>query len=179
MQHLLTLIIVMLVIGLSYTLIKWPGGMHMTFSQHAAATRYSKVYYSLLFLTTLPLLMWFLVAWLMPNKNLPGVFLGFAGIAVLFQILCTWFPEEGGRKTKIHRTLTGISGIAMLPLLLIIGVSASVPMAVRGVTWFGLIVMMILLGISLRNQKAYKWALLLQVGYYAIFFAVLLLVTYI
>jgi hypothetical protein len=143
MQHLLLLVITLVTVGLIFTVTRWPGGMHMTFSQHAATSRWSKIYYALLFLVTLPLLMWFFVGWFVPDNNLPDTFLWFAGVAVLFQIICTWVPEEGGIKTTVHRTLTGISGI-----------------------------------IALKNQKGFRWALLLQVGYYATFFIILLTATY-
>lgn len=179
MQHLLVIVIAMVIIGLAITVSTWPGGMHMTFSQHAATSKWSKVYYAALFLATLPLLMWFFVDWLIPVKNLPEAFLWFAGIAVLFQILCTWFPEEGGKKTQIHRTLTGISGFAMLPLVFIIAVTSALPLAVRVTAWIGLAAMLVLLGIALKNQRGFRWALLLQIGYYAVFFIVLLALAYI
>lgn len=178
MRQLLPLVIIMLVIGLAYTIIRWPGGMHMTFSQHAAASRWSKVYYSLLFIVTLPLLFWFFASWLIPAKDLPIAFLWFAGVAALFQILCTWFPEEGGRRTTIHRVLTGISGVAMLPQMLILATAAGIPNPVRALAWTGLVFMVALLGVALMNQRGFRWALLLQVGYYAMFFAVLSAVTY-
>ena len=150
----------------------------MTFSQHAATSRWSKIYYSLLFLTTLPLLMWFFIAWFVPHKHVPTVFLWFATISVVFQMLCTWFPEEGGAKTRIHRLLTGISGIAMLPVVGIIVTSASTSTWVRAMAWVGLLLMLGLLGIALKNRKGFRWALLLQIGYYGIFFVILGLVTY-
>jgi len=178
MQHLLLLVIALLVIGLAFTVVKWPGGAHMTFSQHAATSRWSKIYYSLLFMITLPLLMWFFAGWFVPEKALPAAFLWFAGIAVAFQILCTWVPEEGGTKTKVHRALTAISGIAMLPLVIIIATSSNLPGLVNIVAWVGLCVMTALLGVALKNQKGFRWALFLQIGYYATFFAVLLAANY-
>jgi len=178
MQHLLPLVIALLIIGLAFTVIRWPGGMHMTFSQHAVATRWSKMYYSALFLVTLPLLMWFFAGWLVPEKHLLAAFLWFAGVAVLFQILCTFVPEEGGLKTKMHRVLTGISGVALLPLVVIIASSPSLPAVVNSLAWIGLGSMVVLLGIALKHQSGFRWALLLQVGYYAVFFVVLLAAAY-
>jgi hypothetical protein len=125
MQHLLLLVIIMLTLGLAYTVIKWPGGLHMTFSQHVAIARRSAIYYAILFLATLPLLMWFIAGWLVPQKQLPDGFLWFTYIAVLFQIVCTWFPEVGGWRTTTHRVLTGISGIAMLPLVVMLATASS------------------------------------------------------
>lgn len=150
----------------------------MTFSQHAATSRWSKIFYALLFLFTLPMLMLFFMEWFVPTKNLPGTFLWLATIACIFQILCTWIPEEGGRKTVVHRTLTGISGVALLPLVLIIATSSQISLLVKNITWGGLFLMIILLSIALANQKGYRFALLLQVGYYAIFFTIILTTTY-
>ena len=178
MQHLLILVIILVVTGLSFLLIKWPGSLNKTFSQHAAATKWSKIYYSLLFIVTLPLLFLYILDWLVPTKNLPNAFLWFAVIAVTFQILCTFFPEEGNPNAKIHRILTGISGIAMLPLVAIIALSPTVSTFASVLAWLSLTFMLVLLGIALTHQKGFKWALLLQVGYYAAFFTVLLSVTY-
>lgn len=168
----------MLIVGLSYTVMKWPGGLHMTFSQHVARARRSAIYYAFLFLVTLPLLLWFIVGWLVPQKQLPSAFLWFAYVAVLFQIICTWFPEVGGWRTTAHRALTGISGIAMLPLVAMLATASSLSTTVRLSCWVALGFMVFLLAIALSHQKGYKWALLLQIGYYAAFFVVLLLVTY-
>jgi hypothetical protein len=177
-QHLLVVVIIVLILGLTYTATQWPGGLHMTFSQHAAATRSSKIFYALLFLGTLPLLLWFIASWFVPNKHLPAAFLWFAYIAVLFQIVCTWFPEEGAWRTTVHRALTGVSGFAMLPLVYMLATSSALSIFIRITAWVALGFMLTLLAIALSHQKGYKWALLLQVGYYAAFFLVMLLTTY-
>lgn len=178
MRHLGLFSLLLIIAGLTFTVMKWPGGLHMTFSQHVARRRSSKVFYSVVFMTTLPLLMAFFVAWLVPTKNLSNEFLLYAAIAIVFQIVCTWVPEEGGRKTIVHRILTSISGIALLPLMYIIATSANLPMTIRNASWIGLVVMISLLVIALKNQKGYRYALLLQIGYYATFFIVIMMVTY-
>ena len=150
----------------------------MTFSQHAATNRFSKIFYSIIFMITLPMLMFFFAYWLVPTKHLPDAFLWFAAIAVLFQIICTWSPETGGRRTVIHRILTAISGFAMLPLMVILGTVTSLSMNIRYASWIGLVVMLILMFLALRNQKGYPYALLLQVGYYTTFFIIILVATY-
>jgi len=178
MQHLGLLTIILLIMGLGFVITKWPGGIHMTFSQHAATNRSSKVFYSSLFMLTLPILMLFFSAWLVPEKDLSNVFLWFAGVSVVFQIVCTWVPEDGGIRTVIHRILTSISGIAMLPLVAVIAMAPNLSAFVRTMALIVLFLMIALIGIALRNQKEYKRALLLQVGYYAAFFLVILTATY-
>ena len=178
MQHLIILIILLLIAGLTFTVTKWKGGLHMTFSGHAATSRWSKIFYALLFLFTLPMLMLFFMEWFVPTKNLPSTFLWFAAIACIFQIRCTWVPDEGGRKTVVHRILTGVSGVTLLPVVLIIATSSQLSFIVKTITWIELILMITLLTIALANQKGYRFVLLLQIGYYAIFFIIILTTTY-
>jgi hypothetical protein len=179
MQHLILLIIILLTAGLAYVPVRWPGGLHMTFSQHAATDRWSKIYYLLLFSVTLPLLLWFFIAWLVPEKNLPAAFTWFAMVAVVFQIACAFTPEVGGRLTKIHRILTGISAFAMLPLVAMLALAPALSSFTRLVAASTLVVMLVLLTIALRHQRGHSKAMLLQIGYYAGFFIALLVATYI
>ncbi len=178
MQHVLLFDIVLLIAGLTFTVRKWKGGMRMTFSQHAATNRASKIFYSLLFIVTLPMLIVFFAKWYVPTNNLPDIFLWLAVVSAVFQILCTWVPEVGGTKTVIHRVLTAISGVALLPLIVIIGCSSQFSTLERSVAWTALAAMVTLLGIALKNQGGYRYALLLQIGYYAAFFVVILVSTY-
>lgn len=178
MQHLGLLSILLLVAGLIFTVIRWPGGLHMTFSQHVAIRRESKIFYSMLFIVTLPIFTIFITQWFIPMTDLPDSFLWITLIAVSFQILCTWFPEEGGRKTTIHRILTGISGIALLPLMFILATTSNLPGFVRGSVWVALLLMLSLLATALGHQKGFQYALLLQIGYYSVFFGIILLTTY-
>lgn len=178
MRYLLLLQILLLSGGLLFVVRKWPGGLHMTFSQHAAVSRRSTQFYSLLFLITLPLLLWFFTHWLVPEKHLPVTFLVFAWIAVIFQILCTFVPEVGGLKTLIHRIFAGISGIALLPLVTIIAFSPSASKPVQVIALSSLLLMLVILGIAFTCQKRFRWALLLQVGYYVLFFTVVVVFAY-
>jgi len=178
MQQLLLFVVILLILGLSFTVTRWRGGLHMTFSQHAAVTRQAKLFYAFLFLVTLPLFAWFIVGWFVPHKHLPASFVWFTYTAVVFQILCTWFPEEGGWKTLVHRLLTAISAIAMLPLIVILGLSMYLSPYMRGLAWVAFGSMVALLMVAFTHQKGYKRALLLQIGYYAVFFLMMLLLTY-
>lgn len=179
MQHLILLVVILLIAGLAYVPVRWPGGLHMTFSQHVAAARWSRIYYSLFFLIILPLLLWFFIAWLVPEKDLPTAFIWFAAVAVAFQIACTFVPEVGGIRTKIHRILTGISGFAMLPLVIMLALAQHLSLFTKFVALGMLVVMLVLLAIALRHQKGHNKALLLQIGYYGGFFIAVLAATYI
>lgn len=178
MQHLGLLSFLLLVVGLLITALKLPGGLSKTFSQRVANSKIAEVLYSLLFIVTLPLLYLFFADWFVPSLGMTWHFLFFAAIAVIFQIVCTWVPERGGTMTTVHRTLTGISGIALLPMVFIIATTQSTSAYLMIISWIALIGMLTLLAVALLHQKGFKYALLLQVGYYALFFAVILLVTY-
>jgi hypothetical protein len=178
MQHLILLVMILLAAGLAYVPVRWPGGLHMTFSQHVAAGRWSKNYYSLLFLITLPLLLWFFIAWFVPEKDLPTAFTWFAVVAVIFQIACTFVPEVGGTRTKVHRALAGISGFAMLPLVIMLVLAQHLSFFAKLVAAGMLIVMLALLAIALKHPRGHNKALLLQIGYYAGFFIAILAATY-
>ena len=134
--------------------------------------------YSLLFIITLPLLYLFFTHWFVPAYDIADIFMWLALVASTFQVACTWVPERGGTMTTVHRILTGISGIALLPTLSIIASTRTVALELRYLAWFGVAFMSGLLIIALAHQKGYRYALLLQIGYYTVFFAIVLLVTY-
>lgn len=167
-----------LVAGLVYTVIKRPAGLDVTFSQRVANNKQSEILYSVLFVLTLPLLFLFFMKWFVPANNLPKAFLWFAAISIIFQIMCTWIPERGGHMTTIHRLLTGMSGVALLPMVILIANAHSISPVIRYIVWAGLFFMAVLLLIALAKQRGFRYALLLQVGYYALFLAIIMLVTY-
>lgn len=179
MQHLGLLSFIILIIGLGAVAVKLPGGLSKTFSQRVANNKITEALYSLLFIVTLPLLYLFFVAWFVPSLGMPQYFLFFAAVSVIFQVLCTWIPERGGRMTTIHRVLTGISGIALLPMVFIIATAQSISASLMVISWGALIGMLVLLIVALFNQKGFEYALLLQIGYYVLFFAIILLATYV
>ncbi|MEO5499362.1 MAG: hypothetical protein ABIR46_02600 [Candidatus Saccharimonadales bacterium] len=179
MQHLALISFILLTAGLVFTALKLPGGLGKTFSQRVANNKNAEILYSLLFVATLPLLYLFFAIWFVPTKDVSQFFLLFAATSVVFQILCTLVPERGGTMAIIHRVLTGISVIALLPMVFIISTSHNITLGLRLFAWVALGLMFVLLAIALANQKGFRYALLLQVGYYALFFAVVLMVTYI
>lgn len=178
MQHLGLYSFLILVLGLTFTLIKKPAGLEVTFSQRVANDKKAELLYSALFIVALSLLLLFFIIWFVPKYNLQSIFLVFAVVAVFFQIACTFFPERGGWLTAIHRVLTGISGVALLPMVVVLATAKSISDGLNYIIWLGLMAMIVLLAIALKNQKGFKYALLLQIGYYALFFAIILLVTY-
>lgn len=178
MQHLVLIPFFLLIAGLTVTAIVLQGGLDKTFSQRVANNKSAEILYSLLFIVTLPLLYLFFAAWFVPEKDVNKLFLLFAATAVVFQVACTFVPERGAKMTVVHRILTGISGVALLPLVLIIAISSNLIHEIRFIAWVCLAGMCALLAVALSNQKEFKYALLLQIGYYGLFFGVILVATY-
>lgn len=178
MQHLGLLSVVLLAIGLTVTAMTLPGGLQKTFSQRVANNTKAELYYALLFIAVLPLLYVFFLLWFVPVIGIHHSFLWFAAVAILFQIACTFVPERGGVYTIVHRVLTAISGVALLPLVAIMATTPSISELLQQAMWVIFVLMVVLLLIALINQKGFKYALLLQIGYYALFFCAVLLVTY-
>lgn len=178
MQHLIVLVMAILAAALTYVVIKWPGGLHMTFSQHVALRRESQLFYALLFMAVLPLLLWFFAVWLVPERGLPDAFLWCAVAAAFFQVACTFVPETGGGRTMIHRTLAGISGLAMLPLVGMLVVTPSVSTFARATAAVAFVAMSAIMGFAIKYRAGHNRVLLLQVGYYLAFFVAILAATY-
>jgi len=178
MQHLGLLSFTMLALGLIFTALKLPGGLDKTFSQRVANNRVAEILYSLLFIVALTLLYVFFAEWFVPSFNIPRYILIFAAVAIISQILCTWVPERGGTMTLVHRLLTGISGVSLLPMMFIVANAEGMCTGLRILAWIAFVGMILLFVTALLNQKGFKYALLLQVGYYAVFFVVILSVTY-
>ncbi|MEO5690904.1 MAG: hypothetical protein ABIQ64_01830 [Candidatus Saccharimonadales bacterium] len=149
-----------------------------TFSQKAAKSNLSAVLYSLSFIVPFVFLYLFFTNWFIPQFNLSGLFYLFLVIALGFQILCTFFPERGGWLTFLHQTLTGISAISLLPLLILIVLSNTVNVPGRILSTIAILWMVYLLYIGLRNLQGHAKALWLQIGYYVLFFASIVAVTY-
>jgi hypothetical protein len=113
-----------------------------------------------------------------PEKGLPIAFVWLSAVAVIFQIACTFVPEVGGIRTKLHRVLTGISGFAMLPLVIMLVLAQHLSFFAKLVAAGMLVVMLVLLAIALKYQRGHKKARLLQTGYYTGFFIAILTATY-
>ena len=160
-------------------LLWWRGfDVSETFSQKAARSNLSSVLYSLSFIAPFAFLYLFFTEWLMPQLGLPHAFYVVLLISLLFQIFCTFVPEKGGWMTTVHRTLTGISGAALLPLLAITALMGDITSLERMVCVVALLIMGWLLTFALQHQDGYKKALWLQIGYYGTFFLAILFVTY-
>lgn len=172
------LAIFILIIGLTFLAVKWPQGKHMTFSQHAAAYKHTILYYNLLFTITLPLLVLFFAGWFAPQFGLSVWFTACMVVSAALQYVVTLVPETGGRKTQWHRAITGVSVLLLLPALAMLYFSDSVSHAGKLLIATSLTAMVtILIYLTAINGK-HKFLLIFQAGYYAAFFAPVLLLAY-
>lgn len=164
--------------GLTFIIWRWPQGTQYTFSQHVAVHRYRILYYIALFTITLPLLLLFFLKWFMPAFGLSDAFGIFLIVASLAQYACTLIPEVGGRMTTYHRLLAGVSGLSLIPPLVLLLSSDAITMAGKLVTAASLLVMVGIIFALFRGKGQHSRFLYLQVGYYAAFFASTLFIRY-
>jgi hypothetical protein len=166
-----------MVIGLLGLLV-WKGfAPDRTFSQKAATSTLSIWYYIVLFAVALVPLYLFFADYFIPLLGLSSVFHAGMFVSLLCQFVCTLLPERGST-VLAHRIVTGISGILLLPLLAMVGLSQTITQTENIVTFACVTVMSALLVVGLMSQKGHRYALLLQVSYYVLFFVPIILITY-
>lgn len=164
--------------GLAFTVWKWPQGKHLTFSQHVAISKYSILYYVLLFSIFLPLAVVFLVGWFMPTFHLPNIFGVLVILSALMQFACTLIPEIGGWKTRHHRLLAATSAFLLVPILLIILAKSTVSMPGKAITLVSALVMISIIYLLARHRGEHSHMLLLQAGYFVAFFVPIVFISY-
>lgn len=162
-----------LMCGLLLLVTLWPQGIHKTFSQHAAASRYLVGYYAALFSVVLVLLNIFFIAWFVPVFKLPGAFIFFALSSSVLQLLCTLIPETRGWKVPTHRLLAGASALLLLPcMILLFNTKVGLVAVISFLMMFAIVITLAVMRSRLR------YALLLQAVYFAAFFTPIILLSY-
>lgn len=170
--------VLLLAAGLTFVVLKWPRGIQYTFSQHVAPKNSSSIFYSLLFIVTLTLLLIFFASYFIPSYELPILFKQLLVISCVAQILCTFFPERGKERTKIHRVFAGISA-ACLPLLLaILSVWSTIDGVDKILVRVCFVIMMAILCFAVFTKLKSTHALILQIAYNIAFFVPILFIAY-
>jgi hypothetical protein len=172
------LAVALLLLGLSFVVIKWPQGKHLTFSQHVAKQKESIVYYTLLFGVVLPILILFFVGWFTPTFKLNPWFNVLLIVSSITQLSCTLIPEVGGWKTQYHRALAGISAICLIPALLFVVIANQVSMTARVLSAVGVLAMLVIAVIVAKNNGKHSHFLILQSAYFVAFFIPILVASY-
>lgn len=176
-KHFILAAVGILTVGLAFLVLRWPQNKHFSFSQHAAAQRFTIYYYILLFSLVLPLLTTFFLGWFVPHFQLPEWFSFFVVLSAATQYSVTLVPEVGGWKTRYHRHVSGLSGILLVPSLFVLLLADTVSSPSRVVTSIALAVMLTVVAISLLHKNQ-KYMLPLQASYYSAFFSAIVFVTY-
>lgn len=169
----------LLIVGLLFVVVKWPHGTHLTFSQHVAKQRSSILYYIALFSVTLPLLMLFFIGWFVPTFNVAAWFSVFLIISCICQYACVFIPETGGWKSTYHRLLSGISGICLVPLLIILLWTPSLDLTEKYMIVGGLAIMAsVLYDVISHKKEQYEPTYIHQAVFYCAFFVPIVAISY-
>ena len=177
--HLGYISIVLIAAGLAFVILKWPRGIQYTFSQHVAPRKSSSIFYSLLFIVSLTLLLIFFTSHFIPSYELPILFKQLLVISCVAQILCTFFPERGKEKTKIHRVFAGLSAACLPMLLVILSVWPTIDGVDKILTSVCFAIMLAILCLALFTKLRSTHALILQIAYNVAFFVPILFIAYI
>ncbi|MFZ1301846.1 MAG: hypothetical protein WAQ27_04725 [Candidatus Microsaccharimonas sp.] len=174
-HYFLILALVVLTLGLSFLVYKWPKGPQKTFSQHAATNKSSVLYYIGLFTAVLPLLAVFFFGWFVNAFDTPFAFSILLIISLVCQYACTFIPEVG-KKALAHQILAGISAVVLIPALVLVARSTAiqptdVTALIIGITVMGGVLL-------LATTGRVKHALILQAVYFIAFFTPLLIISY-
>ena len=148
--------IVILWFGLGFLVARWPKGLHATFSQHAAASRITELYYVGLFAITLPMLMAFFVGWFAPVFRLSSIFLVLIWGSVLAQFVVTLIPETGGWKTQWHRVLSFGSAGLLVPALAMVTAASRVSVGARLASCVCLLAMLEIIAVMVLSKAQHR-----------------------
>jgi len=165
-----------LIVGLILLVAKWPQGMGKSFSQHAAAQKFTIYYYIGLFTVVLPLLMAFFLGYLIPTLQLPIWFTICIIASMITQYACTFIPEIGGWKTHLHLALAGISALFLLPCVQMLLAAGTVSQADKSIIVFPFLLMISAVALVIIMKGKLRHALIVQALYFAAFFAAILVV---
>lgn len=122
-QLLLLIATITLFCGLFTLLIRWPIGLEHTFSQHAAQTRSTRIYYVLIFLLTLPVIAWTLSNPFTEYYTLPSTFSFSIWLSAVLQIVCALIPETAGLQKLLHQTLAALSAVFLATAAFVSGLT--------------------------------------------------------
>ena len=155
----------------------WKGDITKTFSQNAARSKTTIIYYALLWLICLPPFAWFILFPFYDSLELNSVFRVFGLLAALGMLVAALIPETTGWKVKVHRTAAFTMAWCFVPLSLLISLS-SVVSGFAKVVSFSAAVFMLLSALYMYRRNAVHPKLLILQGIYIAAFQVSVIVAY-
>lgn len=177
-RHLGLLAFMLLVVGLTFVVTKWPYGINRTFSQHVARHKTAVYFYIVFFVVVLALLLSFFLGWFIPTFSLGLSFTLLVVGSAAFQFACTLVPETGGTKSKIHRYLAFVSADLLLPAVIIMAFTDAFSAFSKITSLIMATIMSAIIIVMVKNNAEHKYLLILQAVYFLAFFIAVLVSTY-
>jgi hypothetical protein len=172
------LAVAILAFGLTFLVVKWPLGIHRTFSQHAAVKRMLTTYYFALFSVALSLLLTFFITWFVPTFQVSRWFILLVAASSVCQILCTLIPETKGWKVRWHQILAGLSAILLLPSLFVLFYANTVQIDGKICLVISIFMMCGVIATTLIRRTRLRHQLLLQATYFIAYFVPIMYISY-
>jgi hypothetical protein len=162
--------------GVAYMLYRWPADMKKTYSQNAARSRGSIVYYGVLVLTFLAMLCAYGYGWLIPTLHLSVVFTAAFTIGVMAQAVAGIVPETQGWKIRTHVNAAYVMYYSTVVLVgsLVLGVGMPAQLLVAAM----LLVMAVAVAVGSVSEKLRQHAVILQTIHYVALAAAFMFATY-
>jgi hypothetical protein len=163
--------------GLLFLIYKWPGNKSMTFSQHAAQYRASRVYYRVFWLSALVPFFWFITTSYANKLGLSVAFDMFAVIATGLLVIAALIAEVGGRRTTIHRLAAFSNAAFLVPLVVLSIMSENISNLARVAGTLVAAYMLYIIYFLTKHKRQHSKMLYMQ-GSYILIFHVFLLVAF-
>lgn len=163
--------IVVLWAGLLFLVWFWKNKKHreMTFSQHAAQTRASQIYYFLLFALAMPPFVWFIISWFTPKFELPIWFNVLTVVASIFQAIAVSVPETTGWRVPVHRNAAFMMALCMPIALTFLLFTPALLMVPKFITAAAIIWQLIVIVLFIPNKGYHRRVQFLQVSYITVY----------
>jgi hypothetical protein len=155
----------------------WKGDLDKTFSQNAARSKTTIVYYAVMWLICLPPFAWFLLFPFYEALQLNMMFRVFGVIAATGMLIAALIPETTGWKVFVHRYSAFLMAWCFVPLSLLISLS-SVVSGFAKVVSFSAAAFMLLSALYMYRRKAVHPKLLILQGVYIAAFQISVIIAY-
>jgi hypothetical protein len=162
--------------GVAYMLHRWPADLKKTYSQNAARTQGSIVYYGVLVLTFVAMLCTFAYSWLIPALHLSVVFTSAFSIGAMAQAVAGIVPETHGCKTRVHVNAAYVMyySTVVMVVALVLGISMPAKLLVVAM----LVLMAAAVAVGTFSAKLRQHAVILQTIHFVALAGAFLFATY-
>lgn len=157
---------------------KWPGGKHMSVSRHAASNK--TAYYIMAIMQTIgfPILALWVVEWFSPTFHKSVLFNTLNLVMISGFLLAAWVPDIKGIRRRIHELSAYGAAFLMIPICLIILLSARASSLAHLISAVAVIYMLTSFLLFVFKEKVREYHLYFQVVYIALFDVSILVAAY-